>query len=98
MPATSRSRTRSSSSRKGRGGTKGTDSTTIAMLGLAAAGGAYFLLKPKDAKAATLPAGSTSPRPAPRATVPSCPPPPPLGRPPTGQAAVPSSPLPTKIQ
>ncbi len=66
MPSTARAR--KSSPRSGGTRSKGGDSTaTIALLGLAAAGGAYLLLKPKDAKAATLPAGSTSPSPKPLA-------------------------------
>ena len=58
MPATSRSRKSSGTSRSKAGGK---DSTALfAMLGLCAAGGAYVLFKPKTASAANLPPGSSS--------------------------------------
>ena len=56
MPATNRTRSSASS----RGGSKGSDSTLmIGLLGLAAAGGAWLIFKPKDASAAS-PGASTS--------------------------------------
>lgn len=57
MPSTIKSR--SSSSRRG-GSKRGSDNSMIALFGLAAAGGAYFLLRPKTAGAAELPPGSSS--------------------------------------
>ncbi len=60
MPATSRSRKSSGSSRSSKAG--GKDSTALfAVLGLCAAGGAYMLFKPKTASAAELPGSSSSP-------------------------------------
>lgn len=60
MSSTSARKSSRSSSRSRGGSSKGSDSTMIALFGLAAAGGAYFLFKPKSASAAELPGGSSS--------------------------------------
>jgi len=68
MPATTRSRSSSRSS----GGSRGSDQTgTIVLLGLAAAGGAWLVFKPKDANAASTPSGSTNVAPKPSTSRPT---------------------------